>query len=164
MSGLSIRKTILVLAASAAVTIPVSVTASAHADVTCYGDYCSGQDPTGTGCAADGQTVAWLDMSGARLELRWSPTCKTNWARWQQYPIGMKSDIPTELAAVQDTGYTQSVTFDVNGPGEGTSVTPMIYSPVHAVRAVATVQCGGMTLLDTAFDCYMNGKAQTDAR
>ena len=69
--------------------------------VGCYGDYCSGKDPVAMGCDADGQTLAWKDLSGARLELRWSPTCKTEWARWQQYPLGLKSDILIQLAAIQ---------------------------------------------------------------
>jgi hypothetical protein len=136
----------------------------AHAaSVTCYGDYCSGQDPKTTGCAADAVTLAWKDLSGARLDLRWSPTCKTEWARWQQYPLGIKSDMPMQLGAVQDTGYTQSITYDVNGPGVGTTWTPMIYSPVHLVKAVAKIDCGSDSLLGTAVDCAMNGKVETQA-
>ena len=127
----------------------------------CYGDYCSGKDPGATGCSDDAVTVAWINLSGARLDLRWSPICKTNWARWQQYPIGLKSDIPTALAAVQDTGYTQSIAYSINGPGVGTTWTPMIYSPVHLVRAVATVQCGSDSILGSIVDCAMNGKVET---
>jgi hypothetical protein len=143
--------------------------------VGCYGDYCSRKDPKQTGCSADGQTLAAKDMSGARLELRWSPTCKTEWARWIQYPKGLKSDLPTSLAAVQDTGYSTRLDFDVNGvsanpsasqtsDGITTSWTPMIYSPVHLVRAVATVQCGASSIIGTAFDCATNGKVQTASR
>lgn len=148
---------------------------STHANVGCYGDYCSGKDPSKTGCANDATTVAFKELSGARLELRWSPTCKTNWARWIQYPIGLKSDLPMSLSAVQDTGYTKSVNYDINGVttnpaasftsgGITTSWTQMIYSPSHLVRAVATVQCGSDSLLGSAVDCYLNGKVQTDAR
>jgi hypothetical protein len=143
--------------------------------VGCYGDYCSGKDPKATGCAADAQTLAFRDLSGARLELRWSAVCKTEWARWIQYPRGLKSDVPTALAAVQDTGYTQKVSFDVNGNttrpaaseksnGITTSWTPMIYSPVRKVRAVATVQCGDRGILGAAVDCYLSGKVETAAR
>lgn len=51
--------------------------------VGCYGDYCTGTDPQSTGCAADGRTVASAGMFNlpAYVELRWSPTCKTQWAR-----------------------------------------------------------------------------------
>jgi hypothetical protein len=150
---------------------------SGHAGsgVSCYGDYCSGRDPRKTGCSADAKTLASKDLSGARLELRWSPTCKTDWARWIQYPVGFKSDLPTELAAIQDTGYTQNVSYDINGVttnpsasatsgGTTTSWTLMIYSPVHLVRAVATVQCGDSSILGATVDCALNGKVETAAR
>lgn len=143
--------------------------------VGCYGDYCSGKDPNKTGCAAGSQTLAAKDMSGARLELRWSPACKTEWARWIQYPKGFKSDLPTVISAVQDTGYTKSLSYDPGGlpsnpsssqtsGGITTSWTPMIYSPVHKVRAVATVQCGSNSIAGSIVDCYLNGKVETAAR
>jgi hypothetical protein len=154
---------------------PCNAATRAPLTVGCYGDYCSGKDPKQTGCSAGAQTLASKDMSGARLELRWSAVCKTEWARWIQYPIGFKSDLPMSLAAVQDTGYTKGVNFDVNGKTENpaasqqsggitTSWTSMIYSPVHKVKAVATVQCGDSGLLGSAVDCAVNGKVETAAR
>jgi hypothetical protein len=145
------------------------------AKVSCYGDYCSGKDPRQTGCSADAETLAAQELSGARLELRWSPRCKTEWARWIQYPVGLKSDLPIKLSAVQDTGYTQSVGYGINGEPENqaasstsdgitTSWTSMIYSPVHLVRAVADIECGSDSLLGSAVDCALNGKVQTAAR
>lgn len=146
-----------------------------HPSNGCYGDYCSGKDPHKTGCSSGAQTLASKDLSGARLELRWSSRCKTEWARWIQYPLGLKSDLPTQLVARQDTGYTQSATYDVNGVptdraassksgGITISWTPMIYSPVHLVRAVAYVQCGGPSIKGSIVDCALNGKVQTEAR
>jgi hypothetical protein len=128
--------------------------------VGCYGDYCSGQDPMTTRCADDAVTTAYSDITAARVEVRWSPTCRTNWARYVQYPRGWYfGNVPIELRAVQDTGYTQRLAFDVNGDPVGTSHTfthdpnrgvtgaawtPMIYSPVHLVRAELVVACGGV--------------------
>jgi hypothetical protein len=146
--------------------------------VSCYGDYCSGKDPVATGCNTVAKTFAAKQLSGARLELRWSPTCKTEWARWIQYSsghVGLSADLPTELFAVQDTGYTQSASYNPNGEPENpaasstsngitTSWTPMIYSPVHLVRAVADVQCGSDGILASAIDCAMNGKVETAAK
>jgi len=143
--------------------------------VSCYGDYCSGRDPVTTGCNTGAKTFAAKELSGARLELRWSPRCKTEWARWIQYPVGLKSDLPTELFAIQDTGYKQVANYTVNGDPEDTAAsstsggittswTPMIYSPVHLVRAVADIQCGSDSLLGTAIDCAMNGKVETAAK
>ncbi|MGE0025581.1 MAG: DUF2690 domain-containing protein [Thermoleophilia bacterium] len=112
--------------------------------VGCYGDYCSGKDATATGCDRDAVTVAWRDITAARLELRWSPTCKTNWARYIQYPRGWYvGNVPLVLRAKQDTGYTQSLSYGVNGTGTGTTWSPMIYSPVRLVRAELVVSCGG---------------------
>lgn len=138
--------------------------------VTCYGDYCSGQDPEATGCAKDAVTLEALqtDTGGGRLELRWSATCKTNWARWQQYPVGWCLNCtPLSLVAVQDTGYTQKVDWFEAGtsPNAGdTYWTPMIYSPERAVYAGVYMPCGDQSLIGAAFDCAMNGLIKTPSR
>jgi len=75
---------------------------------------------------------------------------------------------------VQDTGYRQTASYDLSGnptnkaaseksSGIVTSWTPMIYSPVHLVKAVVTLQCGDASLLGTAFDCLTEGKAETSS-
>ena len=68
-----------------------------------------------------------------------------------------------QLAAVQDSGYTQAIDVGVNGAAVGTTTTPMIYSPVHLVKAVALISCGDNGLLASAFDCALNGKVETKA-
>ena len=96
--------------------------------VSCYGDYCSGQDPLSTGCSADAYTVHTASVYGTNgastVEIRWSPTCKTNWARvnW----------VTTNVKAVQQTGYTQGYSSN-NGT---TAWSKMIYSPTLCVKAV----------------------------
>lgn len=154
-----------------AVVIPIvaftlaGVGAGSASAASCYGDYCSGKDPAATGCAADAVTLAVReDVVGARLDMRWSRICKTAWARWQQYPRGWNlGTVLLELRTVQDTGYTQRRSWpDMSGPGDNTtSWSPMVYSPHHGVRAEAVVSCGGMTLIDAAFDCATNGKIET---
>lgn len=135
-----------VASASLALVGGVLTAPAAQADVGCYGDYCSGKWPEQMGCDRDAVTTAWVDVTGARLELRWSPTCKTNWARYQQYPRGwgFMGNVPLELRAVQDTGYTQRLSYGVNGTGTGTTWTPMIYSPTRWVRAEMVYQCYGV--------------------
>ncbi|WP_433077793.1 DUF2690 domain-containing protein [Dactylosporangium sp. CA-052675] len=100
--------------------------------VTCWGDWCSGQDPDGSGCSADAYTVASARIPGTYtyIELRWSPTCKTNWAR---VPITWGTQSPDSLRAYQcSTGYTQR---GVVNSGGDYSWTAMIYSPVQKVQA-----------------------------
>jgi hypothetical protein len=152
----------------------VGSTGTASADglpggVSCYGDYCSGQDPVATGCDKDAITIASAepDDGAGQVDLRWSPTCKTNWARWQQYPTGWcVTCTPNALIAVQDTRYTQELDWFDNGttPADnGTYWTPMIYSPVHKVYAGVYMPCGDDTLLGAAVDCALNGLVRTGA-
>jgi Protein of unknown function (DUF2690) len=159
---------IVVLLAGALAFAPRAA-AALPGGVTCYGDYCSGQDPVATGCYRDAITLAavQVDTGAGMLELRWSPTCQTNWARWDQYPTGWCMNCtPDALLAVQDTGYTQELDWFDNGtvPADGsTSWTPMIYSPVHKVYAEVDMPCGSDTLLGAAFDCAMNEQIKTPA-
>ena len=116
----------------------VGTAAPASAAVSCYGDYCSGKDPQQTGCAADSYTTAYKDLAGKRLELRWSPTCRTNWARLVVYPTGVGCVTGGDLVAKQDTGYKQSSWLGVYICYISTATTywtPQIYSPVRLVRA-----------------------------
>ncbi len=138
--------------------------------VSCYGDYCSGQSPVATGCYRDAVTIASVevDNGAGQVDLRWSPTCQTNWARWQQYPTGWCVNCtPDALVAVQDTGYTQKLDWFDNGtspnPNGGTYWTNMIYSPVHRVYAGVYMPCGDDSLLGAAVDCALNGLVRTGA-
>lgn len=149
----------IIAMAAAGATAPSATAAS------CYGDWCSGQDPMATGCATDGRTIAYRgDIVGARLELRWSPSCKTAWARWHQYPRGWNvGTVVIELATIQDTGYVQKVNLEGdNAPRDNdTRWSPMVYSPEHGVKAAALISCGGMTLVGAAFDCATSGRVET---
>lgn len=119
--------------------------------VSCYGDYCSGQDPAATGCSAGSVTVSatnvymnyWLSQGHyvGYLELRWSPTCKTNWARFTP-----QAGFSYRVEAIQpETGYTQSWNA---GPWQ-TAWTSQIYSPVKCVYA---------RVVSTAWDYTGNAK------
>jgi hypothetical protein len=101
-------------------------TTTAAIQVSCYGDYCSGQDPQSSGCSADAYTVTSVGYNGGTLEVRWSPTCKTNWARinvgWSGY-----------FRIQQTTGYDQHY----SGTNGSFWWTKMIYSPTLGCRANA---------------------------
>lgn len=111
-----------------------SVDASAMTGTTpavgCWGDYCSGQDPHGTGCDADARTLASDYSYGTpyAVELRWSPTCKTEWARVSAHawPGG------DSLGVVQpSTGYSQGY----SSRNSDYVWSRMIYSPTRCVYA-----------------------------
>jgi hypothetical protein len=144
-------------AAVTAVTVAGMVTvasAPAQAAAGCYGDYCSGKDPSTTGtnnnpCQNGARTVAWENLDVWRvhagtdngywatvgvLELRWSDRCQTNWAR-----LELKEATSLDrLHVIQSTNYRQSHktsgwTSQTTTPG--IFWTPMIYSPVAKCRA-----------------------------
>jgi hypothetical protein len=161
------HKIFVVISTVLLVLAGVVVAPQAANAVSCYGDYCSGKDPISTGCANDAYTVTSVSNNTGILEVRWSPTCKTNWARWTAYPIGwcFGCNYPYSISAVQDTGYTQRFNWPANkAPVAGqTYWTAMIYSPVRRVYAVALLNCGSSTIVGAAFDCATNGKIQTRA-
>jgi hypothetical protein len=163
-----------VIGALAAAGGSVAIVISAHAaalpgGVSCYGDYCSGQDRVATGCAKDAFTIDSVepDDGAGQVDLRWSPTCQTEWARWQPYPTGWCLNCaPLALVAVQDTGYTQELDWFNNGtpPADnGTYWTPMIYSPLHKAYAGVYMPCGDETLIGAAAGCTINGLVRTEA-
>ena len=93
---------------------------------------CDGHDPGSTGCSAGAKTVKYKNMYWwkdgryiGRLELRWSPTCKTNWAR-----VSMVGEWPVEELTIKrssdGTHYTNS------SASTNTLWTKMVYSPTEA--------------------------------
>lgn len=120
----------LVLGTAGALVVAVP----AQAAPSCYGDYCSGTNPETTGCSADAYTVAHRNWAGwgVTLELRWSPTCKTNWARVNTNPVWSGPPTPVLRAVQCSTGYTQAGVVASNGTFWWTR---QIYSPVLTVRA-----------------------------
>jgi hypothetical protein len=115
----------------------------AAASVGCYGDYCSGKDPMATGCANNAVTVTGTDLGWGYLSLRWSPTCKTNWARLYVCPTRTLG--PGYVIAQQSTGYYQTGPIYAIAswtPQSETVWSPMIYSPVLCVKAGANLGTG----------------------
>lgn len=113
--------------------------------VSCSGNGCNGQDPQGTGCSSGGQSVpngqvnSVFDQDGVllfTLELRWSPTCQTNWARINnsngaqlQATITRTSD-GLQYCFPQLCGATSGAT--------GVQWTPMVFAPTVVARACAS--------------------------
>ena len=76
--------------------------------------------PTTTGCDQDGTTVNYKNITGGKIELRWSNRCKTNWTR----VIPTKSSASTSAKIVRNS---DGRTYSYNG--SGTIYTPMVYAP-----------------------------------
>lgn len=114
----------------------------------CSGMGCDGQDPVQTGCANSAYTIASdyiyrLGIVIGRVDLRYSPTCETNWTRTISY-MG-----PQTLDAVvteEDIGYHLNEYLD-----NVTNVyTDMIYAP-------SPICAQGLGII------YVNGTQYNDA-
>ncbi len=118
-------------------TASTPTTSSPNSKVNCYGDYCSGENPEVSGCSRDAVTTASTDIGVGELDLRWSPTCKTNWARVYIYPTRTLG--PASVYAEQSpTGYQQEGGVPAIlswSPVSETEWSPMIYSPNDCVTA-----------------------------
>jgi Protein of unknown function (DUF2690) len=149
------RATVVFVALSLSATMVAAATASPAGAASCSGDSCSGRDPQASGCSSDAYTAYSTNLGSAQLQLRWSPSCQTNWARLIVYPQGWGCFIYGQLSAVQDTGYMQwSEAPWTCGSGGATYWSPMSYSPAHRVKAelCGLDRCGPLAgyLFDTA--------------
>ncbi|MEV7230801.1 DUF2690 domain-containing protein [Polymorphospora sp. NPDC051019] len=122
---------VLLVAAVAGTTgtlVPARPALAGKVEAGCWGDWCSGRDPEETRCSADAYTVASAGIpwsGGLEVELRWSPTCQTNWARVNYGAFSF-------VRAVQSgTGYTQ----DYSATNGTYWWSRMIYSPDRCVKA-----------------------------
>lgn len=106
-------------------------TQRSHPQVTCSADGCDGLDPVMTGCAADAYTVQTAVFSNSYVELRYSPTCKTNWGRVTSR-VG-PTFLETRIQRVDGLTYTFS------GGNFNFAYSAMVYAPQLAARA-----CGGV--------------------
>jgi hypothetical protein len=64
------------------------LTASPATAAACYYTSCNGRDPQSTGCSSGARTLTKIpdwEVSGARVELRYSPSCHAVWTRIDNY-------------------------------------------------------------------------------
>lgn len=69
----------------------------------CYGDSCTDLDPNRTTCAADARTIWSKRDSYGVLEMRYSPSCFSNWVRYSPWG-GVRATIADILAKGIVTG------------------------------------------------------------
>ncbi len=130
---------ILALTLSVVFILPASAktTSSLRPAATCSGHGCDYLDPIATGCANGSEyTVYTANISGGRVELRWSPVCQTNWAR-----VTSTIGATCLYGAVQRQSDGATASYSLCGT---TSLyTDMLYSPGPA-RACGDVNNRGL--------------------
>lgn len=119
-------------------------TVSAHATqhnrplVTCSGNGCNGLNPQLTGCSADAYTVQTAVLPQFYVQLRYSPTCGTNWGRILSR-IGI-APLVIQTQRIDGLTYTFSGSFTL-------AFSAMVYAPTVRARA-----CGRIDQ-DSPFEC-----------
>nr|MDT0660383.1 DUF2690 domain-containing protein [Micromonospora sp. DSM 115978] len=105
--------------AVACLTASVLVATPANA-ATCSGYGCDGTDPIDTGCSSGAQNATRYPryiMDGnktvAMVELRWSPSCKTNWGKISNY-VQRTNEVKVHVYRVSP----QATTPEYGGTGE----------------------------------------------
>ncbi|MFE6056064.1 DUF2690 domain-containing protein [Kitasatospora sp. NPDC056446] len=111
----------LAAAATALTGLSAPTASAATHQVTggCYGSSCDDKDPVDTGCSADAFTVDSASSALGTVELRYSPSCRANWARIYDTSYGQAFWVQSEHNYVQwhakgATGYSDMV--DGSGP------------------------------------------------
>ncbi|MFJ8435528.1 DUF2690 domain-containing protein [Kitasatospora sp. NPDC094019] len=67
---------------------PTASAAVTRATAGCYGSSCNGKDPVDMGCNTDAYTVESAYSAKGTIELRYSPSCRSNWARISGTSVG----------------------------------------------------------------------------
>ena len=105
-----------------------------HSQVTCSTEGCDGLNPVTTGCAADAYTVQTAVFSDSYVELRYSPTCGTNWGR-----VTSKVGPTTLVIRIQRI---DGLTYTFSGGNFNYAWSAMVYAPQAKARA-----CGGVNVI-----------------
>ena len=120
--------------------ISAHMTRRSRPQVTCSGEGCDGQNPATTGCSADAYTVQTAVFSNSFVELRYSPTCGTNWGR-----VTSRVGATFLVIRIDRSG---GLTYTFSGGNFNFAYVAMVYAPKVAARA-----CGGVSSISgcTAF-------------
>jgi hypothetical protein len=137
----------LVLAVSAT-SLPLVTTAEVALAASCSAGGCDYQDPATTGCSTGSYTVvsAGVFSAGVRygtVELRWSPTCQTNWSRLTINAGAANPNHYDRQAWVHRQSPAASIGFDWTGDGS-VIYSDMLYAPGCA-KAYASLTLSATT-------------------
>ncbi|GCE31364.1 hypothetical protein KDA_68480 [Dictyobacter alpinus] len=136
-----------------------AITKSAHANYIC-GTNCNNQNPQDTQCAQGAQTVLsayitdpYYGGNWGLLELRWSPTCGTNWTRITSYQGTRQLYAIIEHPAGQDGGYAYYTSGNVVATQTWSK---MVYSPNDPVKSIGDITVRGQAsvcIANTGLSC-----------
>ena len=104
--------------------------------VTCSGNGCNNLDPEQTGCVAGAYTVQTAVLSTAILQLRYSPTCKTNWGR----VISRGSNNSDVYLVLVDR--IDGLSYGTKGLVGPFAWSRMVFAPVARARACVSINGG----------------------
>jgi len=109
-----------------------SVSTTRHVQVSCSGNGCNGQNPATSGCDAGAYTVQTAVFSNSFVELRYSPTCGTNWGR-----VISRVGAASLVITIQRN---DNLTYTFSGGNFTFAWVAMVYAPNVPARA-----CGGVS-------------------
>jgi hypothetical protein len=106
----------------------------------CSGTGCDGKDPDTTGCSSSAYNVETINIisSGRYIgtaDLRWSPTCETNWGRAYKSSGGSETVDARVYNIDRGIGY---VGFGFGGPGT-TVWSPMVHAPTTRSKGCGAI-------------------------
>ncbi|MFD5433241.1 DUF2690 domain-containing protein [Kitasatospora sp. NPDC127067] len=96
---------------------PTASAATPRVTAGCYGSSCNGQDPVDMGCSPDAYTVESVASTLGTIELRYSSSCRANWARISGTSIGQNFWVQNTNGNIHGWIATGSTSFGnmVNG-------------------------------------------------
>lgn len=131
-----LKKSIVNTAVSIAMLLTVFFSYQTTWAAGCSGTGCNSKDPGTTGCASGSYTVgtANVNYNGTTglVELRWSPTCKTNWPK-----VKLNRYASIQLVLRDSVGNiihdSNLMTYNIQAYGN------MWYAPTALVKACAII-------------------------
>lgn len=130
---------------------PTQVAAASSCQAFPGNSSCTGQDPQRTGCEADAYTLTVAEVTNTlRAAVRYSPTCRSAWARAVNLTTISGSRITAGVVRSDGTAYSRLAIYPT------TAVTsPMVYIGNGAsAKATATLQTNSgsiISLVQTGF-------------
>lgn len=101
-----------------------------------------GTDPNATGCASGASTIGsyyatdGLGHNVGLMEVRYSPSCGTNWVRFTNYVGGYATK---HVAIAPSAGYEPGAVVNTTDPGAVVSYSNQIYAPTSCIDAQVIV-------------------------